>query len=192
MLNKKLFTELRNQMKEFDQMREEVIIISRSILKDSKAAIYACHRGDLKGAQELLDSAKKSLGKLNTLFKKDAYLATTGAYLDAIEEYTEAALYIHYLVHKDIPTPKDLNVDADIYLGGLSDFTGELVRKAVNSVVAGDFETALTIKDLVTEIYNEMLLFDWRNTPVRKKFDSIKYNLEKLEDVALKIKFKHN
>jgi hypothetical protein len=34
------------------------------------------------------------------------------------------------------------------------------------------------------------MLFDWRNTPARKKFDSIKYGLEKLEDLALKIKMK--
>ena len=50
--------------------------------------------------------------------------------------------------------------------------------------------TALRIREFVTEIYEELLLFDFRNIPVRKKFDSIKYGLEKLEDLVLELKLK--
>ncbi len=191
MINKKIFIELRKEMELFDKQREEVIGASRTVLKNSKHAIYAAHRADMEGADKLLAEAQKTIKTLSVLVKKDSALANTGAYLDALEEYTEAALYIHYLSHGTIATPADLHVDAETYLGGLSDFTGELVRKAVNSAVKADYDVSLHIKDLVTELYEELMLFDWRNSPVRKKFDSIKYNLEKLEDVALKIKFKH-
>ena len=190
MINKKVFQELREEMEKFDALREQLIANSRLILKSSKAAIYAAHRGDLKEAQELLAGAKKTLSQIENLIKKDSHLAATGAYTDALEEYTEAACYVHYLVHKQIATPKQIGVDAETYLPALGDLVGELVRKAVNSVIAGDTKTALEIKDSVTELYAELMLFDWRNTPARKKFDSIKYGLEKLEDLALKVKMK--
>ena len=191
MLNKKAFEEMRKQMEQFDKLREELIANSRLVLKASKHAIYAAHRSDLDEANKLLGEAKTVVGKMNTLAKKDAQLLNVGAYSDALEEYAEASLYIHYLRTKDIATPKQLGiVEAETYLGALSDLVGELVRKAINSSIAGDHATSLEIKHAVQEIYAELMLFDWRNTPVRKKFDAIKYGLEKLEDLALKIKFK--
>ncbi len=191
MINKKAFEEMRKYMEGFDKLREQLIGDSRVILKSSKAAIYAAHRGDMKDADALLAEAKANIKKIDSLLKKDPHLeASTGAYSDALEEYSEAACYVHYLKTKEIPTAKQLGVDVDVYLSALSDVVGELVRKAINSSIKGDYKTAIEIKDFVTDLYQELMLFDWRNTPVRKKFDSIKYGLEKLEDLALKIKLK--
>lgn len=190
MLNKKTFEEMRKQMEQYDKLREQIIGNSRLALKSSKSAIYAAHRSDLKGAEKLLDEAKKLITKMEQLIKKDIHLATTGAYGEALEEYAEAACYIHYLKTKNIPSHTEIGVDADTYLPALSDVVGELVRKAINSAAAGDYETSLEIKEMVTELYAELMLFDWRNTPARRKFDAIKYGLEKLEDLALKIKLK--
>ena len=35
------------------------------------------------------------------------------------------------------------------------------------------------------------MMFDFRNIPARKKFDSIKYGLEKLENLVLELKLKN-
>jgi len=191
MINKRDFEEMRKYMEAFDGMREQLIAQSRTILKSSKAAIYAAHRGDMKEADALLADAKSGIKKIDSLLKKDPRLtASTGAYSDALEEYSEAACYVHYLKTKSIPTAKQLGVEVEVYLPALSDVVGELVRKAINSSIKGDYKTALEIKEFVTDLYQELMLFDWRNTPVRKKFDAIKYGLEKLEDLALKIKLK--
>ena len=40
------------------------------------------------------------------------------------------------------------------------------------------------------ELYGELLKFDFRDGELRKKFDGIKYDLKRLEDVALSIKLK--
>lgn len=191
MLDKKAFSEMRNYMEQFDKLREQLIAETRIVLKSSKAAIYAAHRGDMKDADKLLAEAKDMIKKMDTLLKKDPRLVrSTGAYSDALEEYGEAACYVHYLKTKEIPTAKQLGIDVEVYLSALSDLVGELVRKAINSSIKGEYKTALEIKDFVSELYQELMLFDWRNTPVRKKFDAIKYGLEKLEDLSLKIKFK--
>lgn len=188
MLDKKAFQNMRKEMERQDKLREHVIQTSRSILKNSKKAIYAGHRNDLEQATKLLDQAKKTITKLRKEIRgKDI---STGAFNDALEEYAEAKCYLHYLNTGNVPPPKKVGVDNNTYLAALSDLTGELVRKAINSSVKGDNQTALDIKDVVESIYAELMLFDWRNSPIRRKFDAIKYNLEKLEDLALKIKFK--
>ncbi|GAG22250.1 unnamed protein product, partial [marine sediment metagenome] len=52
------------------------------------------------------------------------------------------------------------------------------------------FKEALKIKAFVDEIYGEFLKFDLRNSELRRKSDSIKWNLKKLEDVIFDITLK--
>jgi translin len=191
MLNKKSFEEMRRHMEVYDRLREQLIAQSRLVLKASKAAIYAAHREDLVEAGKLLADAKKTIANIDKLLKKDVHLANVGAYNEALEEYAEASCYVSYLKTKQIPTAAQLGIDADVYLPSLCDVVGELVRKAVNSTVKGDYKSSLEIKEFVEELYHELMLFDWQNYGhVRKKFDAIKYGLEKLEDLSLKIKFR--
>jgi translin len=189
-VDKNAFALMRKQMSLHDSLRDELIKTSRDALTLSKKSIYSLHRGESKEASSQLASAKKIIAKMNALIRKDAHLAVTGAYLEAIEEYVEASCYYSLLAKKELPTPKQLGVDIDSYVPGLCDLVGELVRKAINSAIKNDTKTALEIRDFVTQVYQELMLFDFRNSPVRRKFDSIKYGLEKLEDLALQIKMK--
>lgn len=190
MINKKEFEEMRKELESFDDSRERLIKISRDVLKNSKGAIYSLHREDKKNAEAQLNSAKNVVNELNKLIKTNIRLADVGPYKDALEEYTEASLYYGFIVKKKIPSKKELDVDVDVYLSGLCDLVGELVRKAVNSAIKGNNKLAIEIKDFAIEIYEELMLFDFRNSPLRKKFDSIKYGVEKLEDLALKLTLK--
>jgi len=174
----------------FDQLRDELIKISRDALTSSKKAIYSLHRGETATARAQLANAKRTIAQMNKLLKQDPHLATVGAYNEALEEYVEASCYLSLMTKKALPTAKQLGVDVDSYLPGLCDLVGELVRKAVNSAIKGETKTALEIRDFVTQVYQELMLFDFRNLPVRRKFDSIKYGLEKLEDLALQLKMK--
>jgi len=190
MLDKKLFEQMREEIESFDGLREVLIKTSRDVLKCSKGAIYSLHRNEVKTAEKQLFDAQKLIDKMNSLVKKDLHLSNVGAYGEALEEFVEAKCYFDFTTKNKIPSPKDLGVDTDVYLPGLCDLIGELVRKAINSVLKDDIKTALSIRDFVEEVYEELMMFDFRNSPLRKKFDGIKYSLEKLEDLALKIKTK--
>lgn len=190
MIDKQAFAALRKDVEQFDKLRENLIILSRGVLKQSKKAIYAMHRSQLSQATKELKQAKAGIAKMNALLKKDARLRSVGAYGEALEEYVEAASYVSFSSKKKIPTAQELGVDTNIYLQGICDLVGELVRKAINSSINGDYATAAQIRDVVAELYGELMLFDFRNIPVRKKFDAIKYGLEKLEDLMLQIKLK--
>lgn len=192
-VDKKSFALMQQQLARYDRLRDELIKTSRDALTLSKKAIYSLHRNETATARAQLAAARKVIAKLNKLLAQDPHLAIVGAYGEAVEEYVEASCYFSLLAKKTLPTPLQLGVDVDSYLPGLCDLVGELVRKAINSVIAGDTKTALEIRDFVAQVYQELMLFDFRNTPTRRKFDSIKYGLEKLEDLALQIKMKrHN
>lgn len=190
MINKKSFAAMRREIEQFDSLREDLIKTSRDLLKLSKATIYNIHRQKISDAAKQLKKARIIIKKLKSFIKKNALLAQVGAYSEALEEYVEAATYYGFIKNNKLPTAKELNVDTTIYLQGVCDLVGELVRKAINSSIKGDFKTALKIRDFVSDIYGELMMFDFRNSPARRKFDSIKYGLDKLENLILELKLK--
>ena len=189
MINKKEFQAIRQKMEVFDRDREKIIIRARDILKKSKSAIYSIHRKDYAKAKEQLSKAKLVIKEIAKLTKKDPKLELTGALNEALEEYTEAECYYKFIKEGKIPTIKELGVSPETYLAGLSDMTGELVRKAINAAIQGNYETSKKIKNFIEELYAELMLFEFKG-PLRKKFDSIKYGLEKIEELILQIKIK--
>ncbi|RLE48194.1 hypothetical protein DRJ25_00485 [Candidatus Woesearchaeota archaeon] len=189
MLNKTEFKTLRKQMEAFDEAREQAIRKSRDLLRNSKSAIYSTHRKDYKSTEECLKKARKTITEIENLIKKEPALTQVGAITDALEEYTEAECYYSFVKENKIPTIKELKVTPEVYIAGLSDMTGELVRKAINAAINGDYKTSIKIKEFVEELYSELMLFEFKGQ-LRKKFDSIKYGLEKVEELVLQIKMK--
>lgn len=190
MLNQKDFEEMRKEFDSYDNAREELIKKSRDILKLSKQIIYAVHRDDLKEAEKLSKSIVSDKSKAEEIIKKTSALESVGAYRVAIGEYVEAMLYFEFVKNKTIPVRKKLKVSTEHYLLGIIDLTGELGRKAVQLAGKGDFSKVVQIRDVVSEIYGELLKFDFRESESRRKFDSVKYDLKKLEDLVLELKLK--
>jgi len=189
MVNKKDFENMRKEMKAFDNDREKVIAQSREIVRLSKKIIYAVHRKDLSKAKKDVVDIKKRID----LIKKagsGSELEYSGSIKIAIQEYVEAVTYYEYVKTGKISSYKDLKISPEHYLLGLCDLSGELVRNAVNGVVEGDTDNALKIKEFVNELYWELSQFDFRNGELRRKYDSIKYGLEKLENLALQLKLR--
>jgi translin len=150
--------------------------LSREIIKESKIIIYGLQRNDKVNTKKLIELYKKLNGESNT-----------GIEETAVQEYVEAMCFYSFVTHKKILTRKELGVETEAYLLGLCDLTGELVRKAVKDVIDGKYDSAEEITKLVEEIYGEFLKFDLRNGNLRQKSDSIKWNLQKLEQLLLDI-----
>lgn len=174
----------------FDTQRELLIKTSRDVLKLSKQLIYALHRDDIKGATKFKVQIKQVTAKLSKIANQRVELNSVGAYKVAMQEYVEALCYYGYVVNKKMPTRKELKVSTHHYLLGACDLTGELVRKAINDAIKGNMNSAMDIKGVVEELYGELIKFDFRDGELRKKFDGIKYDLKRLEDIALSIKLK--
>lgn len=181
------FNKLRKDIQDYDTERENLIKKSRDVLKLSKQIIYAVHRDDLDEAVKLIKQIEVEKKKLDEIAKYSKKMGSEGSYKVAIQEYAEALLYYHFVKEGKLV---ELSVDTEHFILGLTDLPGELVRKAVFLAGKGEVEKVIKIKDEVDNIYGELLKFDFRDNEVRRKFDSIKYDLRKLEDLVLDLKLK--
>lgn len=177
MLDSKDFEEIGKNLKKFEEEREMTIQKSRKIIQLSKQIIYAVHRNDLKSAEQLMNDIRKDVVEI------PAHPYDTDIQKTAIQEYVEAVCYYEFVKNNKIPARKDLKVETEHYLLGICDLTGELVRKAVAEAIKKNFKEVEKIKQVVEHIYGEFLKFDFRNGELRKKSESIKWNLNRLEDI---------
>ncbi len=189
MINKQEFKKIREKLAKYDDDRENLIKKSRDVLKLSKQLIYSTHRKDLKEAAEIINQVKKEKKSLDKTASKNKKLFYENSYSQAMQEYAEALTYYGFIKNKKIPAISSLKVSEEDYLMGICDLTGELTRRAV-TIAHKNPKQVEKIKNLVEELFGEFLKFDLRNSELRKKSDSIKWNLKKLEEVVYDIKRK--
>ena len=181
------FAKLQKDIQTYDSVRETLIKQSRVVLKLSKQVIYAVHRDEISEAAKLVANIEKEKKKLDSIAAHSGKMACEGSYKVAIQEYVEALLYYNF-----VKTGKlvELKVTTEHFILGLADLPGELVRKAVFLAGKGEVSKVVKIRDEVDSIYGELLKFDFRNNDIRRKVDSVKYDLRKLEDLVLDLKLK--
>ena len=187
LIDTKIFTGIKNEIEAYDDSREKIIILSRDVLKNSKLVIYSLQRDDLTGAKKDLDTLENSVKKIRETASKNTNLKKEGSFRIAMQEYCEAITFYYYSTGKKLPSHNTLKISGEDYLLGLCDLTGELGRKAVLFATDRKMEKVKEIRDLVTDIHGQMLKLNLRNGELRKKSDSIKWNLKKIEEVMFDI-----
>ena len=188
MINRKDFLRLKKELDDFEEQRELTISRSRDILKSSKQAIYSVHRHEMKEAAKLLKKAENDIRIIKRSVLTNPKLDFVGAYSQAVQEYVEARCYFDFISYGSVPSQQQLDVQVEDYLMGLCDLTGELGRKTVLAAIAKDDAMVSKIRDLVDEIHGLFLQLNMRNGELRKKSDSIKWNLKKIEDVLYDVR----
>lgn len=191
MLSQKLFDRLKKEYDSYAEARRELIGVSNIALSKAKQAIFALHRDDEKSAAQLLAEVEKTFFGLEKQFAKNDGLRWEGAYRAALEEYMEARLFYDFMKDGKLSEIKNVPIDADGYLGGLSDFTGELTRKAVQRATQGKSEEVEKLAEVVREVVEQLIKFDLTGY-LRTKYDQAKQNLRRVEEVLYDIKMRHH
>lgn len=189
MLDKKLFTKLKKEYDSYDIGRRIVIKHSNDILKFAKQTIFALHRDDVKEAETSLKEAKKLLEYLNTKIAKEIRLQYEGSYLAAMEEFVEANLFFQVIKNQKFVEIKGLTIGAGSYLGGISDLTGELVRRAVILATKRRYKEIQVCHQMIENIVGELIQFNLMG-PLRNKFDQAKHSLRKIEEIMYDLEIK--
>eukprot|EP01113_Clastostelium_recurvatum_P031798 TRINITY_DN4010_c0_g1_i1.p1 TRINITY_DN4010_c0_g1~~TRINITY_DN4010_c0_g1_i1.p1 ORF type:complete len:269 (-),score=51.92 TRINITY_DN4010_c0_g1_i1:57-818(-) len=82
------------------------------------------------------------------------------------------------------PKPGTFFIELEDYLIGLTFMPSELSRLCVNSVISEDFVLPLRISKFVNDLYAGFRVLNLKNETLRKRFDSIKYDVKKIEEVV--------
>ena len=184
--------ELKKEYDRYDSLREKIIIQSRSVMKSAKRAIYSIHKGNKSEAIKTKLNSEKEFKKLKEIVNKHPKLEMEGSYNEASEEFGESILYFDFVYGDVLSSKEEIGISNENYLGALSDLTGELARKAVILSINKKEEAVNEIYDFVSAVYKKILSFNFRNGKLRKKSDSIKWNLSKIEDILYDMSLRRN
>ncbi len=191
----KLFTDISKELKEYEKARESVIRVSREYLTASKSIIFLCHENKLDEALRQLSlltknmiASERDLKKALLKAQKTFSLYEEGSWNSAVEEYLEAWFFCQFLKIGKLAAPK-INPPAHIYIGALSDFTGEVVRRAVLKGADKDVKTLEKYRKVIAEVVAFMMPL-YLTGQNRQKFDQAKRNLKSVEEILYEVKIR--
>jgi len=186
MKNLSFLSAVKKQYVGVSQARRHMFHAANDATAIAKRAIFALHREALTEAEELLKEARGLIVKAGAETKKHPELRGQGPYHAALEEFAEALLLQNFLSKGDWKNSEALKMDPDIYLGALSDATGELVRYAVRQATKNNLRAVEKAKELVEATVGFILELDLTGE-LRQKGDQAKRNLRTLEEMMYQI-----
>ena len=186
----KIFSEITESLEILYQDREEILKLSRKIIRDCSIAIKNIHRKEFNTFQEKLNSIKIDHQSLVKLVDKNPgvffkYLKTPE------QEYTESIAFYSIINKKNIPTPLELRINSLNFILGLADVIGELRRYALDNIRNSHFEDLNNILEGMDEIYTYLFTIDYPSAvtqDLRHKVDVARNIIEKTRgDISLAI-----
>lgn len=67
---------------------------------------------------------------------------------------------------------------------GILQMSNELSRFATNSVTLGDYNRVLSLQRFIGDVNGGFRLLNLKNDNLRKRFDSLKYDVKKIEEIV--------
>mmetsp|Transcript_1759 Transcript_1759/g.2493 ORF Transcript_1759/g.2493 Transcript_1759/m.2493 type:complete len:495 (-) Transcript_1759:77-1561(-) len=115
---------------------------------------------------------------------KHRWISRIGTVSSAASKYVAAELFTHFLSYGTLHRRERFKTigDDSIFLFGVINFCEDLETYSVGRAIALDISSVKICKDIMNEILNCFMLFNFRNSNLRRKYDSLKYILKKLEN----------
>ncbi len=152
----------------------------------AKTTVSFLVRDNVDTAEKNFPAMEKLFKQIQTKLRQNPYLYSVTPINYGLEEYIEALLVWSYMNNKPMPTIAKLKVTPELYLGALSDMTGELVRLARKNE-----QQAKSIHDYVAHIYALIIPVSiTRNSNLRHKLETIGNNLKKIEGIIYDLKLR--
>ncbi len=182
LLSSKIQRQTLDRQAQLARLRRELQQSAAEVLSASKRSIFALHREDPAASAKELEVAAEAIKRGWKIVKEEKLLAQEGSWRAAREEYAEASLLADYVKKGSLQTHPDQDQDPDIFIGGLSDFLGELVRLATLAATRGDRAPIERFYKDAVELMDFLLQMDLTGH-LRTKVDQAKQHVRKLEEI---------
>jgi translin len=157
---KTVLNEVRVALKKKDRIRENAQKEMRKATSLSKQSILLVHQKRLGEAERLLERAREILSKLNDASKTHPDIIYSGLYNDALQEHSEANIFLKLVEESRFITPSEINAPLPDYVLGLADVIGECRRSALDALREGDVKKGERWLRTMDEIYIELMAMD--------------------------------
>ncbi|KAJ7976938.1 Translin family protein [Quillaja saponaria] len=207
----KQFEDFRLQLEESGGFRERIRAVVFEIESTTRlmhASLLLVHQS--RPTPELLEKAKSQIAVLKGLYNRLAevlsqcpgqYYRYHGDWRSETQSVVSLLTFTHWLetgsllVHSDVEEKLGLNnsefgLDIEDYLVGVCFMSNELPRYVVNQVTAGEYDCPRKVLKFLTDLHAAFRMLNLRNDFLRKKFDGMKYDLRKVEEVYYDVKIR--
>jgi translin len=157
---KTILKKVKKELTQKDKVRENAQDSMRKATSLSKQAILRIHQKKLEEAKVLIENAREIISRLQNLAKEYPEIIYSGMFSAALQEYSEANIFLRLIEESRFVTPKDINVPAVDYVLGLADVVGEYRRLALDALREGDAEKGEKCLEIMDEIYVELMAMD--------------------------------
>ena len=177
----KIVDKIEKSIDDKDKIREQALKSSREIIISCRRAIQLIHQNLLKDAISNIKKANSKLQDLYSLTNSHPELHHAGFVENAAQELVEAHCFYNIMKGKELPDPDEIKTTYSSYLMGLCDLVGELRRTALDSIRAGKAKNADNYLDMMEEIYDVIIRFDYPSglIPIKKKQDMVRNLIER-------------
>jgi translin len=155
-----ILNDIRKELRQKDKIRENAQKDMRKATSFSKQAILLIHQKRLKEAEKLIEKATEILSKLNNTSKTHPDIIYGGLFNAALQEYSEANIFLELVQKSTFVTPKEIIVPPIDYVLALGDVIGECRRWALDALREGNIKKSETCLRTMDEIYIELMAMD--------------------------------
>jgi len=177
-----------------NQIREETHESTRKATSLSKQAILLIHQKKYGEAQKFIANAKEKISSLQALAAQYPEIIYGGMLSAALQEYSEARIFLTLIQESRFVTPSEINVPSVDYALGLADVIGEYRRLALDNLREGEVKKGEECLEIMDQIFIQLLALDeaYMLVPgLRHKSDSARRTIEATRgDITLEVRRK--
>ncbi|CAN0914043.1 TSN [Linum grandiflorum] len=205
------FKGFRSQLEESGSLRDRIKTVATDIestTRSMQASLLRVHQS--RPVQEILDETKVQIGTLRELYKQLAgivrevpgqYYRYNGDWRSETQSVVSLLAFMHWLetgdllMHSEAEQKLELNgsefsLDVEDYLVGICFMSNEMPRYVMNQVTAGNYDCPRKVLKFLTDLHAAFRMLNLRNDFLRKKFDGMKYDLRRVEEVYYDVKIR--
>ncbi|XP_056389691.1 translin isoform X2 [Hyla sarda] len=187
--------DIRKVVQTLEQEAREILILLHSVHHDTglNSISEKCAK-----VREHFPTIRAQMATLATKFPADQYYRYHDQWRFVLQRLVFQAAFLVYLEKEQLVTrdavaeilgieserEKGFHLDIEDYLSGVLNLASELSRLAVNSVTAGDYTRPLRISAFINELDFGFRLLNLKNDSLRKRYDGLKYDVKKIEEVV--------
>jgi predicted translin family RNA/ssDNA-binding protein len=159
---------------------------TRTVFRNTGEMQFKLRVGDLQGVDELIAANKAIIEQL--ISQSTDPRIREGNLASIIDKFTECRILHHfYKTGLVVPIEAVQPCSDDEYIGAVLGFAQELVRYCIGRGGERDTHTIDLCLRLLTALNGKMLEFSFRNGPLRRKFDSLKYAVRNVENIGFEL-----
>ncbi|TKA53845.1 hypothetical protein B0A53_03635 [Rhodotorula sp. CCFEE 5036] len=190
--------ELRERVRDVVRQLEQAQRASLAVL----ARVHSCPDSQIpelvSSLEPTLSPLRSHLSDLAALIPPQQFYRYSDSFSRSIQQASFIIVFRVFLEREDVPSKEEVAQQLGIqeawkdhfflsteeYLHSLISLVNELSRLAVNRVTLGDYGAPARYSRFAKELANAFGLLNLKNDSLRKRFDSIKYDVKRLEEVV--------